>query len=219
MTRISSPAPESTGIDPYRVIVEHLDNGHTEVIHGGLSYEEILEIGERNNPNGYGIVLTGRVDPNRPELEPHKTPWVGGYHGFSERYGQPDELAGMMRRVMRRMVRRGERGIVNLGDRLARGEIGLDVDAYDGRRGLITLAEHESHLGPLPPTIRVTAREFDSGSGIRLFRVPRQDWRGAGMLKTPDGEYGNVDLIQPHLRFHHAARCPPPHRQSLSGIR
>ena len=197
---VAGPPRTALEIDPYAVIVERLDNGETEVTCNGLEYEDILAIGERNHSNGYGIVLTGRVDPNRPGMPPHKTPWLCGYHGFSGRYGSPDELLEMCSRVMRRMVKRGERGITNLGNRLPPCEIGLDVDAYDGKRGLITLAEHEARLGKLPPTIRVTAREFESGSGIKLFRVP-QDWHGAGMLRTPDGGYGDVDLIQPHLRF------------------
>ena len=55
--------------------------------------------------------------------------------------------------------------------------IGLDVDHYvkaDGtvKRGGDTLAEAEARLGPLPATVRSTARAGDPVSGIRWFRVP-----------------------------------------------
>lgn len=54
--------------------------------------------------------------------------------------------------------------------------IGLDVDHYlkggKAKRGGDTLAAAEARLGPLPATVRSTAREGDRVSGIRFYRVP-----------------------------------------------
>jgi Bifunctional DNA primase/polymerase, N-terminal len=100
---------------------------------------------------------------------------------------------------MRRMAR-GGRGLLNLAGRLPRGMVGWDVDAHSGKRGALTLAEHEARFGTLPPTWVVTARDPRSPSGIRLYRVPL-DWSGPGYLRTADGKYGNVDLIDWHLRY------------------
>lgn len=59
----------------------------------------------------------------------------------------------------------------NIGLRLPAGVIGLDVDAYPGKRGGESLAALVAACGPLPPTWVTTART-DGVSGIRLFRVP-----------------------------------------------
>ena len=91
---------------------------------------------------------------------------------------------------------------INLGLRCPLGVVGIDVDGYDGKRGLVTLAEHVARLGELPATYVTTAR-FD-GSGIRWFRVPG-DWRGHD-LKASDGSRGDVELIQRHHRY---AAVPP----------
>ena len=56
-----------------------------------------------------------------------------------------------------------------------------------------------------PPTYRITARPYESGSGIRLYRVP-DDWVGKTILKTDDGLDGHVELIQRH---HRLAVVPP----------
>lgn len=59
----------------------------------------------------------------------------------------------------------------NLGLRLPKGVIGVDVDDYDNKVGATTLARLEEELGPLPQTFYSSAR--GSGiSGIRLYRVP-----------------------------------------------
>lgn len=59
----------------------------------------------------------------------------------------------------------------NLALRLPNTVIGIDVDHYSQKRGGDTLAHAESLWGPLPSTIRSTAR-IDKVSGIRLFRIP-----------------------------------------------
>ncbi len=55
----------------------------------------------------------------------------------------------------------------------ADGWIGIDVDAYDGKRGAETLAALEAELGELPTTISSTSRGRDQPSRIWLYRVPR----------------------------------------------
>lgn len=91
---------------------------------------------------------------------------------------------------------------VNLGIRCPLGVVGIDVDAYDGKRGLTTLAEREAAWGALPPTYMTTAR--DDGSGIRWFRVPVA-WTGHDPVSA-DGSPSHVELIQRHHRY---AAVPP----------
>ncbi|ORX19412.1 hypothetical protein AWC27_00085 [Mycobacterium szulgai] len=93
-------------------------------------------------------------------------------------------------------------GEVNLGIRCPVGVIGIDVDAYDGKRGLATLTECETRWGPLPPTWITTARE--DGSGHRWYRVP-PGWSGHDP-KAQDGSDGHIELIQRHHRY---AAVPP----------
>lgn len=93
-------------------------------------------------------------------------------------------------------------GEVNLGIRCPVGVIAIDVDAYDGKRGLVTLAECEAAWSQLPPTWITTARE--DGSGHRWYRVP-PGWRGHDP-KALDGSHGHIELIQRHHRY---AAAPP----------
>lgn len=63
------------------------------------------------------------------------------------------------------------RGADNLALRVPRDVLGVDVDAYDGRLGLETVAWYEEQVGePLPPTWSSTSRS--DGSRILLYRVP-----------------------------------------------
>jgi len=96
----------------------------------------------------------------------------------------------------------------NLGVRCPVGVLGIDVDDYiahgKSKRGLATIAEHETHFGAeLPATYITTARE--GRSGIRWYRIPH-DWRGPDILRTADGFAGNVELIQ---RTHRYGAVPP----------
>ena len=124
--------------------------------------------------------------------------------GYSGQDAHPDTVRSWPANVARRMAN-GERGILNMGMRMPFGGIGIDVDAYDGKRGLQTIAERETRLGELPPTYRLTARPYEEGSGIRLYRVP-DDWHGKTVLKTDDGKDGHIELIQRH---HRLAAVPP----------
>jgi hypothetical protein len=75
----------------------------------------------------------------------------------------------------------------NVGIRLPRGVIGLDVDAYEGKAGASTWDELRATAervgSPIPHTVRITSRaDDDTVSGIRLYRATLPDdrkWRGA----------------------------------------
>lgn len=59
----------------------------------------------------------------------------------------------------------------NIGLRLPRNIIGIDVDHYGDKPGGLTLAALETKLGPLPATWTSNSRS-DGISGIRFYRVP-----------------------------------------------
>jgi hypothetical protein len=69
----------------------------------------------------------------------------------------------------------------NLGLRMPRQVIGIDVDDYEGHGGGPTLARAEAALGPLPATFRNSARG-DGNSGHRYFRT------GMGRVVKPAAE-------------------------------
>lgn len=84
----------------------------------------------------------------------------------------------------------------NLGLRMPPGVIGIDVDAYDGKKGAVTLAELEDKAGSrLPATWVLTARD-DRSSGIRLFRIPPD---------TKLADQTDIEMIQRHHRYAMAA--------------
>lgn len=87
----------------------------------------------------------------------------------------------------------------NLGLRLPRGIIGIDVDAYAGKTGGATLAHAESLWGELPSTWRSTSRD-DTDSGIRLFRVPEHEALET-VLGFPDRGIGHIEIIQFSHRY------------------
>lgn len=86
------------------------------------------------------------------------------------------------------------RGNDNICLRLPPDVIGIDVDAYGGRRGLETLEWWEQNLGPLPPTWSSTSRS--DGSRIMFFRVP------TGVAWASDlGRGTNVEIIRYEHRY------------------
>lgn len=158
---------------------------------------------------GLHPVAIGKLDPSKPDKPAGKAPWHAGVTGYDGADAHPDRVRGWPADVAAR-IREGSRGVLNLGMRMPVGGVGIDVDAYDGKRGLDTIAEHETRLGVLPPTYRITARPYREGSGIRLFRVP-DDWTGKTILKADDGATGHVELIQRH---HRLAAVPPSHHHT-----
>ena len=81
----------------------------------------------------------------------------------------------------------------NIALRLPADVIGIDVDAYSGKKGGDTFAKAVAKWGELPATWISTARD-DGVSGIRLFRIPDG-------LRWP-GELGpHVEIIQVGHRY------------------
>lgn len=72
--------------------------------------------------------------------------------------------------------------------------IGIDVDAYDGKAGLSTLAASEEQWGPLPPTWVSTSRP-GTESGIKWFRIP-EDLSWPGIIQP-----GGIELIRWDHRY------------------
>ena len=88
----------------------------------------------------------------------------------------------------------------NLVLRVDYGFIGIDVDAYGTKTGGQTLKEAETRWRPLPATYRSTARIEDEVSGIRVFRAP-VGLLLKGVIKFPERNIGDIEIIQPHHRF------------------
>ena len=64
-----------------------------------------------------------------------------------------------------------ERADGNIALRMPRNVIGIDVDAYEGKKGAATFAELIGKYGVLPNTWRSTSRD-DGVSAIRFFAIP-----------------------------------------------
>ncbi len=170
----------------------------------GLTSDQFIAAADALIRNGLHPVAIGKANPNKRDKPAGKAPWHSGVTGYKGVDPHRDQVMGWASNVASR-INRGERGVLNVGMRMPVGGIGLDVDAYDGKRGLSTVAEHEARFGALPPTYRITARPYPEGSGIRLYRVP-DDWQGTTILTADDGKDGNVELLQ---RFHRLAAVPP----------
>jgi hypothetical protein len=100
----------------------------------------------------------------------------------------------------------GPEGRGNIALRLPRGVYGLDVDAYNGKRGGEALAAAEQRLGALPPTWILTSRD-DGVSGIRLYRAelpPGRRWRD-----EPAGHGVGIEAI--HYGHRYAVAWPSTH--------
>jgi hypothetical protein len=79
----------------------------------------------------------------------------------------------------------------NIGLRMPPDVIGLDIDAYGGKPGLVTFREMIGRLGPLPNT-RITHSGRNDNSGIRFYRVPVGHW----LTKLP-----GIEIIQRSHRY------------------
>ena len=80
------------------------------------------------------------------------------------------------------------------------GLIGIDVDAYDGKTGGLTLEQAESVWGPLPATYRSSSRIDDEVSGIRVFRVP-VDLFFRSVIQFKNQGLADIEIIQSHHRY------------------
>ena len=123
-----------------------------------------------------GLGWTGTIPVARSGS---KAPLARGITGHAGTDLSDAELVAMIRRHR----------AANLGLRLSLTELGIDVDAYDGRAGATTLRSLEARLGPLPLTWRSTSRApEDPVSGIYLFHAPREaDWAWVTNLGEASG--------------------------------
>lgn len=130
-----------------------------------LSVDRWLQQADWNGANGW----TGPIPIGKEHNGRYKLPWSSSRHGFHGADASLDEWPKLAADAGQRC--KTVPGILALGERLPKGVIGIDVDAYDGKNGAQTLGDWEAQFGPLPATYRVTAR-IDGVSGIRLYRVP-----------------------------------------------
>lgn len=109
-----------------------------------------------------------------------------------------------------------QQGLTNLGLRLPRTVVAIDVDVYDKAKGTKagdkTLATLEKRLGKLPATWSSTARGQDSPSRQYLFRVPEGTHLRKGNKLTE--EWPGIDLIQ---WFHRYTICWPSTNDEAGG--
>jgi hypothetical protein len=120
-----------------------------------------------------------------------KWPPPVGFTGNDGRWPTDDDIAGWIN---------DKPPDSNIALRVDYGHIGLDIDAYEHKKGAQTLAVAESRWGALPRTWRSTSRVDDQVSGIRLFTVPL-GVRFKGNVKFPELGIGDIEVIQPHHRF------------------
>jgi hypothetical protein len=85
-----------------------------------------------------------------------------------------------------------EEGPQNICQRMRADVIGIDVDAYGGKDGALTLSRLVQAFGALPPTHMSTSRD-DGISGIRYYRVPP----GTKLM----GSLPGIEFIQKHHRY------------------
>lgn len=155
-----------------------------------------------NHDRGWHPVPVGRIADGE-KVPTYKTLWLAGVTGYDGAFTDTNGFGDLLQQV-EELQARGTKGILSLGVRMPKGVIGIDVDAYGEKRGADQLRELEGRLGTLPPAPVVTARRYDCGSGIRLFRVPTE-WRG----KTNPTEH--IELIQ---WFHRYLVAPPSYHHS-----
>jgi hypothetical protein len=95
--------------------------------------------------------------------------------------------------------------IGNIGLRMLRGYMAIDVDHYDGKVGGDSLAALSEKLGPLPPTYSSTARGKDSVARQYIFQIPEH-------IELPVMVGEHLDVIQRHHR--HMTVWPSTHEKS-----
>lgn len=149
-------------------------------------------------PYGQGALLYytrgwGDVFPVGSDSDPiAKSPVPTGVTGY-------DAPAVGWERIKRATTTRA--AFRNLGIRMPRQVICLDVDEYEDHAGAATLTAAEAHLGPLPATYRNTARGRGD-AGHRFYRT------GMGRVAKPGAEeilaaaYGpNIDVLHYGRRY------------------
>lgn len=112
----------------------------------GLTSPEFRTAADALMRNGHHPLPLGRVATEGKDGR--KIPWRRGFFGRDGVDATAEQVSAWPTYVEAR-IRDGDSGSLQIGVRMPVGGIGIDVDAYDGKRGLSTLAEHETRLGPL----------------------------------------------------------------------
>jgi P4 family phage/plasmid primase-like protien len=86
----------------------------------------------------------------------------------------------------------------NIGLRVPKGVIGIDVDDYNGKGGGQTMLDAIEEFGGIPLLGRLTSRD-DAVSGIRFFRIPEEVRLASTFAAAGLGP--SVEIIQHHHRY------------------
>lgn len=137
------------------------------------------------------------VPPARKDPVPTKTT---GYDGL---YPDKDRIKAWITNGFEAKVddefQRFDSDTANLALRMPNTIVGIDVDAYDGKKGRECLAHAEELWGELPPTLRSSSR-IDGISGIRLYRVPPGTHLNT-VITFPDLGLDGIEVIQYFHRY------------------
>jgi hypothetical protein len=120
-----------------------------------------------------------------------KVPAVSGHHGREAGF------VGWQEMVKAWVPKMGGLGVAV---RLI-SEIGIDVDAYDGQAGALTLAAAEKALGPLPFTYTSTSRGPHQPSRIHVYRIPWDLDVSQAETKIRKAFGPNIDIIHRGNRY------------------
>lgn len=140
-----------------------------------------------------------------------KDPLPAGYSGYNGKYPDREKIKSWIENGFNAKIEVTKNHFetmhfdavdANLALRLPNFIIGIDVDAYDGKKGRECLAYAEQLWGELPPTVRSTSR-LDGISGIRLYRVPVGTILQTGVvLQHPEkGRLDGIDILQYFHRY------------------
>jgi hypothetical protein len=128
-------------------------------------------------------------------LDGNKVPMVKGVSGHAGRYVSRSDVL--------EWVARPRLAAAQIGIRLPKDVVGLDVDRYAGKAGGRTIAALQSKWGKLDLTWSSTSRT--DGSGIHLYRLPAGV--SAAPFRDPKGtfsdgtEVGGLDIVRYCHRF------------------
>jgi hypothetical protein len=140
-----------------------------------------------------GLFPLGRKDGPQYAKEPVPV-GVTGYEGVDADYAKIEATC------------HAPAGRRNIGIRMPRHVVGLDVDDYDDKQGAATLRRAVEHLGDLPETFRSTARG-PGDSGQLFFQLP-VGWIAKPAAEeelarrfAPDGRTSHIEILMWARRY------------------